>query len=84
MKPGETVACVSGILAPAANTSKLHSPQPTRSTATSTKCAWDSIPSWTKVGVPTIGKCKGTLEAMKAADIIVIFHVPLFTSGSRK
>lgn len=39
----------------------------------------NSIPSWTKVGVPTIGKCKGTLEAVKAADLIVIFHVPLFT-----
>lgn len=39
----------------------------------------NSIPSWTKVGVPTIGKCKGTLEAAKSADLIVIFHVPLFT-----
>jgi 2,5-dihydroxypyridine 5,6-dioxygenase len=39
----------------------------------------NSIPSWTKVGVPTIGQCKGTLEALCAADIIVIFHVPLFT-----
>ncbi len=39
----------------------------------------NSIPSWTKVGVPTIGKCKGTLEAVKAADLLVIFHVPLFT-----
>jgi 2,5-dihydroxypyridine 5,6-dioxygenase len=39
----------------------------------------NSIPSWTKVGVPTIGKCKGTLEAIKAADLLVIFHVPLFT-----
>jgi 2,5-dihydroxypyridine 5,6-dioxygenase len=39
----------------------------------------NSIPSWTKVGVPTIGKCKGTLEAAKAADLIVIFHPPLFT-----
>lgn len=39
----------------------------------------NSIPSWTKVGVPTIGKCKGTLEAVMAADLIVIFHVPLFT-----
>src|SRR5262249_10914005 len=38
----------------------------------------NSIPSWTKVGVSTIGKCKGTLEAAKAADLIVIFHVPLF------
>jgi 2,5-dihydroxypyridine 5,6-dioxygenase len=39
----------------------------------------NSIPSWTKVGVPTIGKCKGTLEAVRAADMLVIFHVPLFT-----
>lgn len=39
----------------------------------------NSVPSWTKVGVPTIGKCKGTLEAVKAADLLVIFHVPLFT-----
>ncbi|MGE0802518.1 MAG: hypothetical protein AB7G13_01145 [Lautropia sp.] len=38
----------------------------------------NSIPSWTKVGIPTVGKCKGTLEAAKAADLIVIFHVPLF------
>jgi 2,5-dihydroxypyridine 5,6-dioxygenase len=38
----------------------------------------NSMPSWTKVGVPTVGKCKGTLEAAKRADMIVIFHVPLF------
>lgn len=39
----------------------------------------NSIPSWTKVGVATVGKCKGTLEAVKAADLVVCFHVPLFT-----
>ena len=39
----------------------------------------NSVPSWTKVGVPTIGQCKGTLEAVRAADLVVIFHVPLFT-----
>src|SRR5207245_2832934 len=39
----------------------------------------NSLPSWTKVGVPTIGQCKGTLDAVKAADMVVIFHVPLFT-----
>lgn len=38
----------------------------------------NSIPGWTKVGVPTIGQCKGTLEALSHADLIVIFHVPLF------
>ncbi len=39
----------------------------------------NSIPSWTKVGVATIGRCKGTLEAVCAADMMVIFHVPFFT-----
>jgi len=39
----------------------------------------NSIPSWTKVGVPTVGQCKGTLEALCEADLIVIFHVPLFS-----
>ncbi len=40
----------------------------------------NSVPSWTKVGVPTIGRCKGTLEAVRAADMVVVFHVPLFTT----
>src|SRR5258706_10172982 len=35
------------------------------------------IPGWTKVGIPTIGSCKGTVEALKAADMILIFHTPL-------
>ena len=39
----------------------------------------NALPSWTKVGVPTIGQCKGTLEAVSAADLVVAFHVPLFT-----
>src|SRR5205814_9011752 len=39
----------------------------------------NSLPSWTKVGMPTIGQCKGTLEAVSAADMVVVFHVPLFT-----
>ena len=39
----------------------------------------NSIPSWTKVGVETIGACKGTLDALAAADMLVCLHVPLFT-----
>ena len=39
----------------------------------------NTLPSWTHVGFPTIGQCKGTLEAVCAADLIVIFHVPLFS-----
>lgn len=44
----------------------------------------NAIPGWTTVGVPTIGKCKGTLEALLAADMILIFHVPLFSKWLRQ
>ncbi len=39
----------------------------------------NSIPSWTKVGVETVGACKGTVEALAAADLLVCLHIPLFT-----
>ncbi len=44
----------------------------------------NAIPGWTKVGVPTIGKCKGTLEALSLCDMILIFHVPLFARWLRE
>ncbi len=39
----------------------------------------NATPSWTKVGVETIGACKGTLEALCAADMLICLHIPLFT-----
>ena len=44
----------------------------------------NAIPGWTSVGVPTIGKCKGTLEALMACDMVLIFHVPLFSKWLRQ
>lgn len=44
----------------------------------------NSIPGWTQVGVPTIGQCKGTLEALLACDMVLIFHVPLFSKWLRQ
>jgi 2,5-dihydroxypyridine 5,6-dioxygenase len=44
----------------------------------------NAIPGWTKVGVATIGKCKGTLEALLACDMVLIFHVPLFSKWLRQ
>jgi 2,5-dihydroxypyridine 5,6-dioxygenase len=40
----------------------------------------NAMPTWTKVGTPTVGKCKGTLEALMLCDMILIFHVPLFAA----
>jgi 2,5-dihydroxypyridine 5,6-dioxygenase len=44
----------------------------------------NAIPGWTSVGVPTIGQCKGTLEALMAVDMVLIFHVPLFSKWLRQ
>jgi 2,5-dihydroxypyridine 5,6-dioxygenase len=44
----------------------------------------NAIPGWTTVGVPTIGKCKGTLEALLAVDMVLIFHIPLFSKWLRE
>ncbi|HKY80299.1 MAG TPA: hypothetical protein VJM09_02365 [Sphingobium sp.] len=39
----------------------------------------NNVPVWTKVGVETVGSCKGTVEAFAAADLLVALHVPFFT-----
>lgn len=39
----------------------------------------NAVPSWHRVGVQTVGACKGTVEALKAADMLVCLHIPLFT-----
>ncbi len=39
----------------------------------------NQVPSWHRVGVETVGACKGTVEALKAADMLVALHIPLFT-----
>ena len=39
----------------------------------------NAIPSWTTVGMETVGSCKGAVEALKAADLVLAMHVPLFT-----
>lgn len=44
----------------------------------------NSIPSWTKVGVETVGACKGTLGALKEADLLICLHIPLFTKWMKE
>ncbi len=39
----------------------------------------NSVQSWTSVGAETVGACKGGVEALKAADMVLAMHVPLFT-----
>ena len=76
--PGETIACVSDLSTRREYIQCAFAAAEDLGADIYELCV-NSIPSWTKVGVPTIGQCKGTLEAAKAADMIVIYHVPLFT-----
>src|SRR3954451_15364875 len=39
----------------------------------------NAMPAWTRAGVEPVGRCKGTLEAIKPADMLVRPAVPLFT-----
>jgi 2,5-dihydroxypyridine 5,6-dioxygenase len=79
VKKGETICCVSDLTTRREYIQASFAAADTLGADVYEMCV-NSIPGWTKVGVPTIGQCKGTLEAARAADIIVIFHVPLFTS----
>jgi 2,5-dihydroxypyridine 5,6-dioxygenase len=78
VKPGETIVCVSDLATRREYIEAAFAAAEALGGDVYEMCV-NSIPSWTKVGVPTIGKCKGTLDAVKAADLVVIFHVPLFT-----
>jgi len=44
----------------------------------------NTLSSWTRVGEETVGKAKGTLEALRAADMIICLHLPLFTKWLRE
>ncbi|EPC4489330.1 hypothetical protein ACRZXV_003564 [Serratia liquefaciens] len=37
-----------------------------------------SVPSWVQAGADVIGGCKGALEALKAADLVITFHIPVW------
>lgn len=78
VKPGETIAVVSDLGTRREFIQSAFAAADELGADIYEMCV-NSMPSWTKVGVPTVGKCKGTLEAAKSADLIVIFHVPLFS-----
>jgi 2,5-dihydroxypyridine 5,6-dioxygenase len=78
VKPGETIAIVSDLGTRREYIQSAFAAAEALGADIYELCV-NSIPSWTTVGVPTIGQCKGTLEAVAKADMIVIFHVPLFS-----
>ena len=78
VKPGETIVLLSDLAARRGYVEAAFAAADEHGADIYEMCV-NSIPSWTRVGVPTVGKCKGTLEAIKAADMLVCLHIPLFT-----
>ncbi|MEZ5667648.1 MAG: hypothetical protein R3F55_09495 [Alphaproteobacteria bacterium] len=78
VKAGETICCISDLSTRREYLQAAFAAADDLGADVYEMCV-NSVPSWTKVGVATVGQCKGTLQAAMAADIIVIFHVPLFT-----
>jgi 2,5-dihydroxypyridine 5,6-dioxygenase len=78
VRKGETIACVSDLATRREYIQAMFAAAEELGADVYEMCV-NMIPGWTKVGVPTIGQCKGTLEALRQADMIVIFHVPLFS-----
>jgi 2,5-dihydroxypyridine 5,6-dioxygenase len=76
---GETIACVTDLATRRTFIESAFAAAEEQGADIYELCV-NMIPGWTKVGVATIGQCKGTLEALRRADLIVIFHVPLFAS----
>jgi 2,5-dihydroxypyridine 5,6-dioxygenase len=44
----------------------------------------NTLSSWVKLGQETVGEIKGTLDALRAADLLVCLHLPLFTKWLRE
>ncbi len=83
VKPGETIAIVSDLGTRREYIQSAFAAADEIGADIYEMCV-NQIPGWTKVGVPTIGKCKGSLEALKSVDMILIFHVPLFAAWLRE
>ena len=78
VKKGETIAIVSDLNARRDYVSAAFAAA-TELEADIYEMCVNAWPSWTKIGIETIGKSKGTLGALCEADLIVMLHIPLFT-----
>jgi 2,5-dihydroxypyridine 5,6-dioxygenase len=78
VKPGETIALLTDLASRREYVAAAFAAADELGAQIYELCV-NSIPSWHRVGVPTVGAAKGTLDAVKAADLLVCLHIPLFT-----
>jgi 2,5-dihydroxypyridine 5,6-dioxygenase len=78
VKPGETIALLSDLASRREYVAAAFAAADELGAQIYELCV-NSIPSWHKVGVPTVGAAKGTRDASRAAALLVCLHIPLFT-----
>src|SRR5262249_22125064 len=78
VKPGETLALLTDLASRREYVAAAFAAAESLGADIYEMCV-NSVPSWDRVGVATVGKCKGTVDALKAADMLVCLHIPLFT-----
>ena len=78
VRPGETITVLSDLASRREYVAAAFAAAHTLGADIYEMCV-NAVPSWDRVGVATVGQCKGTVEALKAIDLLVCLHIPLFT-----
>src|SRR5215470_10499189 len=78
VRPGETIAVLSDLASRRDYVAAAFAAAEALGADIYEMCV-NAVPSWDRVGVATVGKCKGTVDALKAVDLLVCLHIPLFT-----
>jgi len=78
VRPGETITVLSDLASRREYVAAAFAAAHTLGADIYEMCV-NAVPSWDRVGVATVGRCKGTVEALKAIDLLVCLHIPLFT-----
>src|SRR6267378_1628599 len=78
VRPGETITVLSDLASRREYVSAAFAAAQALGADIYEMCV-NAVPSWDRVGVATVGRCKGTVEALKAIDLLVCLHIPLFT-----
>jgi 2,5-dihydroxypyridine 5,6-dioxygenase len=83
VKPGETVVVITDLNSPREYVAAAYAAGDELG-ADVYEMGTNTLSSWVRLGEETIGKAKGTMDALRQADLICSLHLMLFTKGMRE
>jgi 2,5-dihydroxypyridine 5,6-dioxygenase len=78
VRPGETIVMITDLNSPPAYVAAAFAAGD-KLGADVYEMKTNTLSSWVRLGEETVGKAKGMLEALRAADLIACLHLRLFT-----